>query len=116
MGPRSTLSRLLRFRLRSLLVVMAFLGLLSTAILQTVRLERAAARGRSTGGTPAGSGIVRSPTPRKLGPPWTNYSRKSRQTDGCWQSEGGIAAGAPGAGIEVLRGYGVEGILPGGED
>jgi hypothetical protein len=41
MEPRSTSSRLLRFRLRSLLVVSAFLGLLSTAILQTIKLERA---------------------------------------------------------------------------
>jgi hypothetical protein len=44
MEPRSTLSRLLRFRLRSLLVVLAFLGLLSTAILQTIKLERAGSR------------------------------------------------------------------------
>jgi type II secretory pathway pseudopilin PulG len=36
--------RVLRFRLRSLLVLIALLGLLLTVILQTVRLERAASR------------------------------------------------------------------------
>jgi hypothetical protein len=41
MEPRSTLSRLLRFRMRSILVAMAFLGLLSWAILRTIKLQRA---------------------------------------------------------------------------
>jgi hypothetical protein len=44
MEPRTTVSRVLRFRLRSLLVVIAFLGLLLTVIMQAVRLERAATR------------------------------------------------------------------------
>jgi hypothetical protein len=38
------MSRLLRFRLRHLLVAIAFLGLLLTTIGQSVRLERAASR------------------------------------------------------------------------
>jgi hypothetical protein len=44
MRTRATISRVLSFWLRSFLVVIAFLGLLSTAILQTVKLERAASR------------------------------------------------------------------------
>jgi hypothetical protein len=45
MRPRTTIPRvIIRFRLRSLLVLIAFLGLLSAVILQTVRLERAASR------------------------------------------------------------------------
>src|SRR5262245_5188217 len=41
MTPRS---RLIRFRLRTMMVAVALLGLLSAAIVQTVRLERAVAR------------------------------------------------------------------------
>src|SRR5262249_304821 len=44
MRPSTTVSRSLRFRLKSLLIVIAFLALLLTVILQTVRLERAASR------------------------------------------------------------------------
>ena len=44
MRPRTTILRVLRFRLRSLLVLIAFVGLVLTVILQTVRLERAASR------------------------------------------------------------------------
>jgi len=44
MRPSSTISRVLSCRLRSFLVVIAVLGLSSTAILQIIRLERAASR------------------------------------------------------------------------
>jgi type II secretory pathway pseudopilin PulG len=44
MIPTTTVPRMLRFRLRSLLVVIALVGLLLAVILQTVRLEQAASR------------------------------------------------------------------------
>jgi hypothetical protein len=44
MKPTPAIYRVLRFRLRSILVVIAFLGLFFAVILQTVRLQRAAAR------------------------------------------------------------------------
>jgi hypothetical protein len=44
MEPRTTVRRLLRFRLRSLLVVIASLGLLLMVLMQSVWLKRAASR------------------------------------------------------------------------
>jgi hypothetical protein len=44
MTPTTTVPHMLRFRLRSLLVVIALVGLLLAVILQTIRLERAASR------------------------------------------------------------------------
>lgn len=44
MKPRTPVSRVLRLRPKSLLVGIAFLGLLLTVIWQSVRLERAASR------------------------------------------------------------------------
>jgi hypothetical protein len=44
MKERTTGTRVFRFRLRSLLVLIAFLGLLLTVVVQIVRLQRAAAR------------------------------------------------------------------------
>jgi hypothetical protein len=44
MSPKSTLSREFQFRPRSLVVAIAFIGLLVAAVVQTVRLERAKSR------------------------------------------------------------------------